>query len=205
MADEEVIIRTLSTIVCRKSEGILDECGIIISVENEGDGDFISLAPACQEKLTFNPEEWPILKKAIDSLLTEVAAYAEEDTLEPLPSVVDLTVALDSRGQQVPKAFDERNQPLPKPGPKRLTCTLKDLSNAVDKWVSGAPSQRSNCVRGFVIKRDGLRLSQYIWNRFGIGQGSHWPEFFYCEDPNETERIAREEVNKSVATNQSIL
>ena len=40
------IARTIAVMICRESEGILDEYGTIIRVTNEGAGEFITLEPA---------------------------------------------------------------------------------------------------------------------------------------------------------------
>ena len=64
--------RTIAVMICRESEGILDEYGTIIRVANEGAGEFITLEPAISTNIIgVSKKEWPVLQDAIEKLLGE--------------------------------------------------------------------------------------------------------------------------------------
>ena len=66
------IARTIAVMICRESEGILDEYGTIIRVTNEGAGEFITLEPAISTNtIGVSKKEWPVLQDAIEKLLGE--------------------------------------------------------------------------------------------------------------------------------------
>ena len=66
------ITRTIAVMICRESEGVLDEYGTIIRVANEGAGEFIMLEPAVStNRIGVTKDEWPVLRDAIEKLLGE--------------------------------------------------------------------------------------------------------------------------------------
>ena len=66
------ITRTIAVMICRESEGILDEYGTIIRIANEGAGEFITLEPAISTNtIGVSKKEWPVLQDAIEKLLGE--------------------------------------------------------------------------------------------------------------------------------------
>ena len=66
------ITRTIAVMICRESEGILDEYGTIIRVTDEGAGEFITLEPAIStNQIGVTKKEWPVLRDAIEKLLGE--------------------------------------------------------------------------------------------------------------------------------------
>ena len=65
-------VRTIAVMICRESEGILDEYGTIIRVADEGAGEFITLEPAIStNRIGVSKKEWPVLQDAIEKLLGE--------------------------------------------------------------------------------------------------------------------------------------
>lgn len=65
--------RTIAVMICRESEGILDEYGTIIRVANEGAGEYLTLEPASSvNKIGCTKEEWPVMRDAIERLLGEL-------------------------------------------------------------------------------------------------------------------------------------
>lgn len=68
-----VISRNIAVIICRDSEGVLDEYGTIIRVANEGAGEYLTLEPASSvNKIGVTKEEWPIMRDTIERLLGEL-------------------------------------------------------------------------------------------------------------------------------------
>ena len=66
------IARTIAVMICRESEGVLDEYGTIIRIANEGAGEFITLEPAISTNIIgVSKKEWPVLQDAIEKLLGE--------------------------------------------------------------------------------------------------------------------------------------
>ena len=66
------ITRTIAVMICRESEGILDEYGTIIRITDEGAGEFITLEPAIStNRIGVSKKEWPVLQDAIEKLLGE--------------------------------------------------------------------------------------------------------------------------------------
>lgn len=63
--------RTIAVMICRESEGVLDEYGTIIRVTNEGAGEFITLEPNGEGKNGITKDEWPVLRDTIEWLLGE--------------------------------------------------------------------------------------------------------------------------------------
>ena len=66
-----------------EGEHILSEMATIISIEDEGIGEYLIIEQPCREKanIAINPEEWETIKAAIEQMLAEMAEY--EKSISP--------------------------------------------------------------------------------------------------------------------------
>ena len=62
--------RTISFIVTKKDDHIFSNGATVISIEDDGGGEFISVSQDGEE-VRFDAEEWPVVRSAIDKIIGE--------------------------------------------------------------------------------------------------------------------------------------
>lgn len=66
--------RTLSIMVKPEDEPIFSEMATTITIENEAGGEFVVVSQhgtPDMGKIAINPNEWPVLREAIDRMISE--------------------------------------------------------------------------------------------------------------------------------------
>lgn len=72
MSDTHTMIqRPISWCVSKEGEPIFGETGYTVTIVDEGGGEFIQIEDK-DGKISFNPDEWPFIKKAIETAINEV-------------------------------------------------------------------------------------------------------------------------------------
>lgn len=69
--------RATSWHVLPKGKGILDELVTTISIDDESGGEFVTVAQMAMpdsRKVGFTPEEWPVIRSAIDHAISQCRA-----------------------------------------------------------------------------------------------------------------------------------
>lgn len=74
-----LIPRVTTITLLPKGEPLFCEEGFTVSIEDEAAGEFVQVKSHCDRtgdaahnSITINPEEWPALRRAIDTMLREI-------------------------------------------------------------------------------------------------------------------------------------
>lgn len=65
--------RVISMVVTPKNEPIFSEGVTTITIEDDSGGEFVVISQSCNDygKIAINPEEWPLIRDAIDKMIGE--------------------------------------------------------------------------------------------------------------------------------------
>ena len=83
MTDYEM--RTVSVMVVPKGEAIFSERATIISIADEGAGEFLKITQqsdhsnAGEQEISIEPEEWPHIKKAVEMMIGQIESGKSDD------------------------------------------------------------------------------------------------------------------------------
>lgn len=65
--------RVTQIVVCPQGESLFSECATTVQIKDEGGGEFVQVSQEVEElgRLWINPEEWPVLRAAINRLIKQ--------------------------------------------------------------------------------------------------------------------------------------
>jgi hypothetical protein len=68
MSEHEV--RPIKWAIAPKGEGMFDDSAVYVTIDDEGAGEFVVVECLSRDKgVAINPEEWPVVKDAIDAAI----------------------------------------------------------------------------------------------------------------------------------------